>query len=43
MAWNVRWKTCADKISKCTPKLIDNSFEAIIPGRAEVRILVLLL
>ncbi|XP_078174265.1 serine/Threonine-kinase ATM-like protein isoform X2 [Carex rostrata] len=36
MSWDVRWKTCADKRSKCTPKIIDNSSEAIIPGRAQM-------
>ncbi|KAF3329020.1 serine/threonine-protein kinase ATM [Carex littledalei] len=36
MSWDVRWKTCADKRSKRTPKIIDNSSEAIIPGRAQM-------
>jgi hypothetical protein len=43
MAWNVRWKTCADKRSKHTSMIVDNSFEAVIPGRAEVCMLVLCL
>ncbi|KAJ1684822.1 hypothetical protein LUZ63_016212 [Rhynchospora breviuscula] len=36
MAWDVRWKTSVDKRSKSTLKIIKNSCEAIIPGRAQM-------